>query len=48
MLDFSGVSVSSRECRERVAAGLPLDYLVPPEVVDFIRTHRLYQGGDPG
>lgn len=34
--------VSSTKIRERVKAGLPIDYLVPPAVVESIRNNRLY------
>ncbi|MCD6048754.1 MAG: nicotinate (nicotinamide) nucleotide adenylyltransferase [Verrucomicrobia bacterium] len=34
--------VSSTIIRERVKAGLPIDHLVPPVVVETIRNNRLY------
>jgi nicotinate-nucleotide adenylyltransferase len=34
--------VSSTKIRERVKAGLPIDHLVPPVVVETIRNNRLY------
>lgn len=36
-------SVSSSEVRRRSALGLPVDGLVPREVADYIRDHRLYR-----
>ncbi|MDQ4025619.1 MAG: nicotinate-nucleotide adenylyltransferase [Actinomycetota bacterium] len=36
------VDVSSTEIRRRVAAGNPVDGLVPPAVADYIRERRLY------
>ena len=36
------LDVSSSEIRRRVAAGLPIDGLTPPCVVDFIRDEGLY------
>ncbi len=36
------LDVSSSEIRARVAAGLPIDGLTPPRVVDFIRDSGLY------
>jgi nicotinate-nucleotide adenylyltransferase len=35
-------SVASSELRDRVAAGLPLDGLVPPDVAEEIERRRLY------
>ncbi len=37
------LDISSTELRARVAAGLPLRYLVPDSVVDYIAAHDLYQ-----
>lgn len=42
-LPFTPTRISSTEIRNRVAAGLPIDGMTPPAVVDYIRTHRLYQ-----
>jgi nicotinate-nucleotide adenylyltransferase len=39
------LAVSSSDLRARVAAGLPLDHLTPPAVVDCIRSRGLYRGG---
>jgi nicotinate-nucleotide adenylyltransferase len=36
------LALSSTMVRERVAAHLPIRYLVPPAVEEFIREHRLY------
>lgn len=36
------LDVSSSEIRRRVAAGLPIDGLTPPSVVEFIRIEGLY------
>lgn len=41
------VSVSSTELRERVRAGRPIDGLVPPAVVRYIRSRRLYLDDEP-
>ena len=41
-LNIPGVAVSSTEMRARAAAGLPLTYLAPPEVVAYIAKHGLY------
>lgn len=42
LVEIPGLSISSSECRRRVAAGEPIDYLVPPAVVSFIRERGLY------
>jgi nicotinate-nucleotide adenylyltransferase len=39
------LDVSSSEIRRRVAAGLPIDGLTPPSVVEFIRIEGLYTLG---
>jgi nicotinate-nucleotide adenylyltransferase len=42
---FPGVSVSARYLRTRVAERLPIRYLTPPAVEQYIREKRLYQAG---
>lgn len=42
-LDVPRLDISSTDLRRRVRAGLPLRYLVPPQVEAYIREHRLYQ-----
>lgn len=37
------VEISSTEVRERVKAGLPVDYLMPHKTVEYIRETRLYR-----
>jgi nicotinate-nucleotide adenylyltransferase len=38
------MEVSSTDLRDRVCDGRPLDYLLPPAVIDCVRTRRLYRG----
>ncbi|MGV1036118.1 MAG: nicotinate-nucleotide adenylyltransferase [Candidatus Nanopelagicales bacterium] len=42
LVEIPGLSISSSECRRRVSAGEPIDYLVPAAVVDFIGDSGLY------
>jgi len=42
MLDVPAMAISSSDCRERVAAGRPVWYLVPDGVVQYINKHNLY------
>lgn len=44
LLDVPALAISSSGCRERVAAGKPVWYLVPDGVVQYINKHRLYRG----
>ncbi len=44
LLDVPAMAISSSDCRERVAAGRPVWYLVPDGVVQYISKHRLYRG----
>lgn len=44
-IDGPRVDVSSSEVRERIAAGEPVDDLVPPEVIRCIRRRGLYAVG---
>ena len=37
-----GLDISSTDIRTRVAQGRPIDYLVPAEVVSYVREHGLY------
>lgn len=43
LLDIPALEISSTLCRERVAAGRPLDYLVPAGVAEYIRKYALYR-----
>ena len=42
LIEIPALSISSSECRERVAAGEPIWYLVPDGVVQYIAKRRLY------
>ena len=45
--EVPAMAISSTDCRERVADGEPVWYLVPDGVVQYINKHHLYAGG-PG
>jgi nicotinate-nucleotide adenylyltransferase len=42
LLDVPAMAISSSDCRDRVRDGLPVWYLVPDGVVQYINKHRLY------
>ena len=42
LVDMPAVAVSSTDIRRRIAAGEPIDELVPSSVARFIAEHRLY------
>jgi nicotinate-nucleotide adenylyltransferase len=43
-VEVPALSISSTDCRERVAKGEPIWYLVPDGVVQYIGKHGLYRG----
>ena len=43
LLDVPAMAISSSGCRERVADGRPVWYLVPDGVVQYINKHKLYR-----
>jgi nicotinate-nucleotide adenylyltransferase len=43
-LEVPALSISSSDCRDRVANGQPIWYLVPDGVVQYIGKHGLYRG----
>lgn len=43
ILTIPGIDVSSTMCRERVAQGAPIDFLVPAPVVEYIHKLALYR-----
>lgn len=42
-LDMPVIGISSSEIRQRIAQGLPIRYLVPPEVEKYIIEQKIYQ-----
>jgi len=42
LLEVPALAISSTDCRRRVGAGMPVWYLVPDGVVQYIAKHRLY------
>ncbi|HLV03722.1 nicotinate-nucleotide adenylyltransferase [uncultured Georgenia sp.] len=42
LLEVPAMAISSTDCRERVRAGMPVWYLVPDGVVQYIHKHGLY------
>jgi nicotinate-nucleotide adenylyltransferase len=43
LMEVPAMAISSTSCRARVVAGLPVWYLVPDGVVQYIAKHRLYR-----
>jgi nicotinate-nucleotide adenylyltransferase len=43
LMEVPAMAISSTACRARVVAGLPVWYLVPDGVVQYIAKHRLYR-----
>ena len=43
LVDVPAMAISSSDCRDRVAQGQPVWYLVPDGVVQYIAKHRLYR-----
>ncbi|WP_431310180.1 nicotinate-nucleotide adenylyltransferase [Litorihabitans aurantiacus] len=48
LLEVPAMAISSTACRERVASGQPVWYLVPDGVVQYISKHGLYQPDPQG
>ncbi len=46
LLEVPAMAISSTVCRDRVADGAPVWYLVPDGVVQYIAKHRLYRPAD--
>jgi nicotinate-nucleotide adenylyltransferase len=47
MVEVPALAISSTDCRERVQSGIPVWYLVPDGVVQYIAKHHLYQEHSP-
>jgi nicotinate-nucleotide adenylyltransferase len=45
LVEIPALAISSTDCRERVAKGRPVRYLVPDGVVQYIAKRRLYRDG---
>jgi nicotinate-nucleotide adenylyltransferase len=43
LLEIPALAISSTDCRERVRRGMPVWYLVPDGVVQYIAKHHLYR-----
>lgn len=43
LIEIPALAISSSECRDRVAAGEPIWYLVPDGIVQYINKRRLYR-----
>lgn len=46
LVEIPAMAISSTGCRERVRAGLPVWYLVPDGIVQYITKRGLYRGED--
>ncbi|MFC4555571.1 nicotinate-nucleotide adenylyltransferase [Georgenia faecalis] len=47
LLEVPAMAISSSDCRERVHSGMPVWYLVPDGVVQYIGKHHLYRTDPP-
>lgn len=43
LLEIPTLPISSTQCRELISAGQQLDGLVPPNVAEYIESHKLYR-----
>jgi nicotinate-nucleotide adenylyltransferase len=46
-VEVPALAISSTDCRDRVAAGEPIWYLVPDGVVQYVSKRNLYQRPTP-
>jgi len=47
LVDVPAMAISSSDCRRRVREGMPVWYLVPDGVVQYISKRNLYRGAKP-
>ena len=47
LVEVPAMAISSSDCRDRVAAGRPVWYLVPDGVVQYISKRNLYRESGP-
>jgi len=48
LIEIPALAISSTTCRQRVAAGAPIWYLVPDGIVQYISKRKLYRRQDAG
>lgn len=48
LVEVPALAISSTDCRDRVARGMPVWYLVPDGVVQYIEKRQLYRATDVG
>ena len=46
LMQIPALAISSTDCRKRVIQGMPVWYLVPDGVVQYIAKHNLYRSGN--
>jgi len=46
LIEIPALTISSTQCRERVGAGVPIWYLVPDGIVQYISKRSLYRHGN--
>jgi nicotinate-nucleotide adenylyltransferase len=46
LIEIPALAISSTTCRERVAKGVPIWYLVPDGIVQYISKRGLYRDGE--
>ncbi len=47
LLGSTAIGISSSDMRQRMAQGLPIRYMTPDVVIDYIRKHNLYANAAP-
>ena len=46
LIEVPAMAISSTDCRTRVKRGVPVWYLVPDGVVQYINKYKLYLGSE--